>query len=58
MADAREIDEIVERSNKLKEEKKWDEALAVLDEGLKKYPKSDKLHTFKGGWYFDQANWE
>jgi len=52
-----EIDEMVRKSNDLKAQKKWDEALKVLDEGLLKYPKSDKLHTFKGGWYFDQAKY-
>ncbi len=29
----------------------------VLNEGLEKYPLSDKLNTYKGGWYYDQANY-
>jgi hypothetical protein len=31
--------------------------LEVLDKGLEKFPWSDRLATYKGGWHYDQGNW-
>lgn len=53
----KEIDEIIERSNFYKATGNWTLALELLDKGLAKYPWSDKLATYKGGWYYDQGNW-
>jgi hypothetical protein len=47
----------VNLSNRHKAERNWTLALEALDRGLRKYPRSDKLATYKGGWHYDQGNW-
>jgi len=51
------INDFINRAQGLKNEKKWDEAMAVLNEGLAKFPNADKLLGHKGGWYFDKEDW-
>jgi len=53
----REIDDIINRSNQFKAIGNWTLALDELDKGIAKYPWSDKLATYKGGWHYDQGNW-
>jgi len=51
------IDDFVNRAQEMKNQKKWNEAMQILDEGLAKFPKSDKILGHKGGWYFDKEDW-
>src|SRR5687768_14174961 len=52
---SKDIDEIINNFNLMKQNGKWDESLQMLETGIQKFPDSDKLHTYKGGWYFDKG---
>jgi len=50
------VDDFVNRAQDFKNQKRWEDAMRVLDEGLAKFPRSDKILGHKGGWYFDKED--
>eukprot|EP01117_Protostelium_nocturnum_P020129 TRINITY_DN8928_c0_g1_i1.p1 TRINITY_DN8928_c0_g1~~TRINITY_DN8928_c0_g1_i1.p1 ORF type:complete len:696 (+),score=160.97 TRINITY_DN8928_c0_g1_i1:96-2183(+) len=53
----KEIDDIVDESERMKKSKRMEDALKLLNGGIEKYPNSNKLAAHKGGYYWDKEDW-